>query len=69
MQMAFRMDCPKCHWGHDVRASYINQGFLYGKCQHCGNKFYFKINVTGVNIEIEQELPEGQPCTTLEEAK
>ncbi len=69
MQMTFRVDCPKCNWGHIFKDSYINQGFLQGKCDHCGNKFYFKITVMGVQVEVEQGLPEDSPCTTLPEAR
>ena len=69
MNLAFRMDCPKCKWGYAPLNSHINQGFLKGKCTHCENKFFFKITVTGINMEVEQELPEGQPCKTLPEAK
>jgi len=69
MKYAFRLECPKCHWGKEIKGRYINQGFLYGKCQHCGHKFYFKITVTGVNVQVENDLPEGNPCGTLDEAK
>jgi hypothetical protein len=44
-------------------------GFLKGKCDHCGNVFFFKITITGINVDVLQEIPEGTPCVTLEEAK
>jgi hypothetical protein len=69
MQATFRIECPKCLWGHEFKDSYINMGFLKGKCQHCGNEFFFKITVAGVNVEVSQELPEGVPCATLPEVE
>ena len=60
--MTFRIECPKCHWGYEFKDSFINKGFLKGKCQHCENEFFFKITVTGVNVEVTQELPEDTPC-------
>ena len=68
MQILFRMECPECHWGHEVKNNYINQGFLKGKCRHCGNIFYFKVNITGINVLVKQDLPKGQPCKILKEA-
>ena len=69
MMLSFRIECPKCQWGHPFKDRYINNGFLIGKCSHCGNKFYFKITVTGVDVKVQQENPVGQVCKTLEEAK
>jgi hypothetical protein len=48
---------------------YVNEGFLKGKCQHCGNVFFFKVTVMGVTVEVSQDLPEGVPCRTLPEVK
>ena len=68
--MTFRIECPRCHWGHEFRDSYINKGFLKGVCQHCGNIFFFKITVMGVDVQICQELPkEDTPYETLPEAR
>jgi hypothetical protein len=69
MQISFRIECPHCHWGHIFKDSYINQGYLKGKCEHCGEPFFFKITVTGVSVETSKELPQGIPCATLPEAK
>jgi hypothetical protein len=69
MQISFRIECPHCHWGHIFKDSYINMGYLKGKCEHCGEAFFFKITVTGVDVEINRELPQGLPCVTLPEAK
>ena len=69
MQIPFRIECPHCHWGHTFKDSYINQGYLKGKCEHCGELFFIKITVTGVNVEISKELPANIPCATLPEAK
>ena len=55
MELIFRIDCPKCNWGHEVKNSYINRGFVKGKCAHCGNPFFFKLKVMGVNLQVEQE--------------
>jgi hypothetical protein len=44
-------------------------GFLRGKCSHCGNEFFFKVTLSGVQVDILQDLPEGVPCMTLDEAK
>ena len=62
----FRIECPKCKWGHPFHDSYVNQGWLKLECAHCENQFFTKIAVTGISVAIEQELPEGQPCHTLE---
>lgn len=67
MQVTFRIECPKCHWGHEFKDSYINMGYLKGKCQHCGNEFFWKIDVTGINVDVVQKLCEGDVCTTLSE--
>jgi hypothetical protein len=67
--MTFRIECPQCHWGHEFKDSYINDGFLKGKCAHCGNEFFFKITVSGIQIDVSQTFPEGIPCKTLDEAK
>jgi hypothetical protein len=69
MKIGFRIECPQCHWGHSFKDSYVNEGFLKGKCEHCGNIFFFKVTVTGVNIEVCQALSENTPCKTLPEAK
>jgi hypothetical protein len=69
MKITFRIECPQCHWGHDLRDDYVNEGFLKGKCQHCGNVFFFKVAVMGMTVEVSQELPKGVPCRTLPEAK
>ena len=65
MQMTFRMDCPACKWGNKIKSSYINQGILKIKCSHCGKPFYFKVTVTGINIEVFQEKPKNSPCKTV----
>ena len=57
----FRLECPKCKWGHEFRDSYVNQGWIKLHCTHCENEFWTKIAVTGIKIEIEQDLPEGAP--------
>jgi hypothetical protein len=69
MQMTFRLECPKCHWGHEFRDSYINKGFLKGVCQHCGNTFFFKVTVMGVDVQVCQEPPKDAPWEALPEAK
>jgi DNA-directed RNA polymerase subunit RPC12/RpoP len=69
MQIPIRIECPHCHWGHSFSSSYINQGYLKGKCDHCGEAIFFKVIITGFNIEINKELPAGVPCRTLPEAK
>jgi len=69
MQLTFRIECPECNWGHKFRDAYVNEGWLKGKCHHCGNIFFWKIKVTGVQIEVDQNLPEGKPCKTLLEAQ
>lgn len=69
MQMTFRIECPKCHWGHEFKDQYINMGFLKGRCDHCKNDFFFKVAVSGVQVDVLQDLSEGVPCQTLDEAK
>lgn len=69
MEITFRIECPKCHWGHEFLNSYINMGYLKGKCNHCGNIFFFKATIMGVSVEVSQDLPDGVPCATLPEAK
>jgi hypothetical protein len=66
--MTFRIECPKCHWGHEFRDSYINKGFLKGACDHCENVFFFKVSVTGVDVQVCQELPNDTPYEILLEA-
>lgn len=73
MKMAFRIECPKCYWGHSFSNDYINMGYLKGKCDHCGNIFFFKVQVMGVKIEICQDQPMDDagplPVNVLPEAK
>jgi len=69
MQTTFRIECPKCHWGHEFKDSYINMGFLKGKCSHCGNDFFFKVAVSGIQVDVLQDLPGDVPCMTLDGAK
>ena len=61
MKLVFRIECPYCHWGIEFKNSYINQGWVRVKCDHCGEQSYTKIAVTGIKIETEKELPEGAP--------
>lgn len=58
MKMIFRLECPHCKWGQEMRDSYINQGWLEGKCLHCSKAFFFKATVTGVSLESVAELPQ-----------
>jgi transcription elongation factor Elf1 len=69
MNLLFRIECPHCHWGHTWSDTYINQGWLTLSCTHCGENFHTKVTVTGVNVEIAKDLPEGVPCMTLPEAR
>jgi ribosomal protein L33 len=69
MKITFRLECSRCGWGHEWSDNYVNMGWLVMRCSHCEEKFYTKIDVTGVSINSQTELPEGQPCTTLQEAK
>lgn len=62
MMFTFRIECPKCKWGHEFRDSYVNQGWLKLCCSHCDNEFFTKITVSGVNVDTRQELPDGMPC-------
>jgi transposase-like protein len=68
MKVAFRIECPKCKWGHPFSNEYINQGFVKGKCNHCGNVFFFKISMTGFSVEVSQEYP-NLPVKSLDEVK
>ena len=68
MTTAVRIECPKCRWGFKYKDSHINQGFLKAKCKHCSNLFFFKITLTGVNVEVFQDKPDA-PVHTLKEAK
>jgi superfamily II DNA helicase RecQ len=61
VKFAFRIECPVCKWGHEFRDSYVNMGFLKGKCSHCESDFFFKITVTGVAVETLKELPPDVP--------
>jgi hypothetical protein len=65
MEISFRIECPKCHWGFEFQNFYINQGYLKGKCNHCRNEFFFKVTVMGFKINVSQKLPKGVPCATL----
>lgn len=61
VKIAFRVDCPKCRWGFPMRQADINVGYLVAKCEHCENIFYYRIIVSGIEIIIHQDLPEGAP--------
>jgi len=56
MKLTFRVECPHCHWGYAMTESDINKGFIKAQCSHCQNTFFFKISVTGVNIEVQKEI-------------
>ena len=64
MQMTFRIECPNCNWGHEFKNSYINQGYLKTRCQHCKELFFFKIIVGNVHIDVTH-LPPDVPYTAL----
>ena len=66
MQLAFRIECPHCHWGYEWKNENVNMGFLKANCKHCGKSFVFKLTITGVKVEFEPELPKDIPCKTLE---
>ena len=66
MMLTFRIECPKCGWGHEFRDSYINRGWLELCCSHCENEFFAKVTVSGVNVDVQQKLPEGAPCEKVE---
>jgi hypothetical protein len=69
MIIPIRIECPHCHWGHLFNNSYINQGQLKGKCNHCEKIFFFKVTIMGFSVETNKELPDDVPCMTLLEAK
>jgi len=58
MQLAFRLECPHCRWGHPWRDRYVNQGWVLLRCEHCNRGFYARIRVTGVEVETSRERPE-----------
>lgn len=66
MQLAFRIECPHCGWGFKWRNRFINQGWLGCICEnsHCKQKFVTKVSVREVKVEIQKELPDGQPCNS-----
>ena len=65
MKITFRIECPHCHWGHPFRDGYVNMGWLEVECTHCGERFFTKVTVTGVNVETEKALPEGVPVMKM----
>lgn len=65
MQITFRIECPHCHWGHKFKDSYINMGFIENSCDHCGKILFFKVTVTGVQIEVLKEIPKDTPYESL----
>lgn len=60
--MNFRVECPHCKWGHPIKTSNINQGYLKAYCLHCNKKFFYKVMVKGVEVDFIKELPEDIPC-------
>jgi hypothetical protein len=58
MKITFRIDCPHKN---------VNMGFLKATCRHCEKQFFFKITVTGINIEIKKKLDPDIPCSMIKE--
>lgn len=58
MQITFRIECPHCHRVYKFKDSLINRGFLKDTCSYCGKAFFFKIAVTGVQIEVLKSPPD-----------
>lgn len=65
MKISFRVECPFCKWGYKILSSHINQGYLKTVCLHCRNRFYFKIAITGVQIDVQKELTNDIPCRDI----
>jgi predicted Zn finger-like uncharacterized protein len=57
--MHFRVECPKCGWGYAVKDAQINAGFIRVTCDHCRNRFWFKLTLSDINLKVSQDLPEG----------
>jgi hypothetical protein len=62
MKIAFRIECPHCHWGSPWSDNDVNQGWVLLRCQHCDKEFYNKITIPEVKIEIAKELSVDLPC-------
>ena len=58
MKVAFRIECPICHWGNKWRDDYVNMGWIGIVCSHCQEKFYTKVKISGLNVETAKEPPE-----------
>ncbi len=58
MKLAFRIECPRCHYGYEWRDAYVNQGWLELRCNHCDEMFYTKINIPTVSVETSAERPD-----------
>jgi hypothetical protein len=66
MKIAFRIECPHCHWGSPWSDNYVNMGWVKLRCGHCDEEFYTKITINNVDIAISKELPSGRPCQSVE---
>ena len=60
MQMSFRIECPKCNWGHKWQNSIINQGWIKLHCVHCESDFLCKVTIPTVITEVKEVLPESK---------
>lgn len=65
MKIAFRLECPACHWGHEWRDDYVNQGWLELVCSHCEKSFFVKITIPSIAVEVCLDRPEA-PVAALE---
>ena len=62
MKMTFRIECPLCKWGNQWNDGYINMGWIGLICTHCEEKFFAKITINDIKVEITDSLPEDVPC-------
>ena len=50
---------PYLSLGQEWRDSYVNQGWLALACHHCGKKFYTKISIPTIDVQVQLEDPEA----------
>lgn len=58
MKIAFRIECPHCHWGMEWKDNYVNQGWISLTCNHCKEESFTKIDIPIVNVKTQSEPPE-----------